>query len=178
MTNSILLFLACMLCMFVGFLIGKIISKLKSEKEHIGLNEKNNHLTTLLSEAKENNDALRSAKEHELGILREKNNQLSITITKTNAALENNEKTLRENKKEVEQLQEKFRKEFENLANKILEEKSQKFKQQNKESMFEILDPLKEKIQTFDYEVDESAEVLDETPEEDIEALLADMAFS
>ena len=26
----------------------------------------------------------------------------------------------------------------------------------------------KEKIQTFDYEVDESAEVLDETPEEDI----------
>jgi len=29
----------------------------------------------------------------------------------------------------------------------------------------------KEKIQTFDYEVDESAEVLDETPEEDIEAL-------
>ena len=29
----------------------------------------------------------------------------------------------------------------------------------------------KEKIQTFDYDVDESAEVLDETPEEDIEAL-------
>ena len=29
----------------------------------------------------------------------------------------------------------------------------------------------KEKIQTFDYEVDEGAEVLDETPEEDIEAL-------
>ena len=29
----------------------------------------------------------------------------------------------------------------------------------------------KEKIQTFDYEVDENAEVLDETPEEDIEAL-------
>jgi type IV pilus assembly protein PilB len=29
----------------------------------------------------------------------------------------------------------------------------------------------KEKIQTFDYEVDENAEVLDESPEEDIEAL-------
>ena len=29
----------------------------------------------------------------------------------------------------------------------------------------------KEKIQTFDYEVDENAEVLDEKPEEDIEAL-------
>ena len=29
----------------------------------------------------------------------------------------------------------------------------------------------KEKVQTFDYEVDESAEVLDEKPEEDIEAL-------
>lgn len=156
MTNSILFFVACMFCMFVGFLIGKIISKLKSEKEQIGLKEKNNNLTTLLSEAKENSDALRSSKERELGALREKNNALSITITKTNATLENSEKTLRENKKEVEQLQEKFSKEFENLANKILDEKSQKFKQQNKESIHEILNPLKEKIQTFEKKVEET----------------------
>jgi DNA recombination protein RmuC len=156
MTNSILFFVAPMFSMFVGFLIGKIISKLKSEKEQIGLKEKNNNLTILLSEAKENNDALRNSKERELGELREKNNQLSIAITKTNAALENSEKTLRENKKEVEQLQEKFSKEFENLANKILDEKSQKFKQQNKESIHEILNPLKEKIQTFEKKVEET----------------------
>ena len=120
------------------------------------MKEKNNNLTTLLSEAKENSDALRSSKERELGALREKNNALSITITKTNATLENSEKTLRENKKEVEQLQEKFSKEFENLANKILDEKSQKFKQQNKESIHEILNPLKEKIQTFEKKVEET----------------------
>ncbi len=156
MTNSILLFLACMFCLFVGFVVGKLISKLTSEKEQIGLNEKNNNLTTLLSEAKENSDALRNSKERELGELREKNNQLSIAITKTNAALENSQKMLRENKKEVEQLQEKFSKEFENLANKILDEKSQKFKQQNKESIHEILNPLKEKIQTFEKKVEET----------------------
>lgn len=156
MTNSILFFVAFMFSMFVGFLIGKIISKLKSDKEQIGLKEKNNNLTILLSEAKENSDALRNSKERELGELREKNNQLSIAIAKTNASLENSEKTLRENKKEVEQLQEKFSKEFENLANKILDEKSQKFKQQNKESIHEILNPLKEKIQTFEKKVEET----------------------
>jgi DNA recombination protein RmuC len=145
-----------MFCLFVGFVVGKLISKLTSEKEQIGLNEKNNNLTTLLSEAKENSDALRNSKERELGELREKNNQLSIAITKTNAALENSQKMLRENKKEVEQLQEKFSKEFENLANKILDEKSQKFKQQNKESIHEILNPLKEKIQTFEKKVEET----------------------
>jgi DNA recombination protein RmuC len=36
-------------------------------------------------------------------------------------------------------LQDKFTKEFENLANKILEEKSNKFTEQNKENMKSIL---------------------------------------
>jgi DNA anti-recombination protein RmuC len=44
---------------------------------------------------------------------------------------------------EVEKLQDKFTKEFENL-NKILEEKSNKFTEQNKENMKSILSPLQE----------------------------------
>ena len=40
------------------------------------------------------------------------------------------------------------------------------------ETTFEAIQKAnKEKIQTFDYDVDENAEVLDEKPEEDIEAL-------
>ncbi|MFT7250880.1 MAG: DNA recombination protein RmuC, partial [Flavobacterium sp.] len=62
----------------------------------------------------------------------------------------------KEQKQEVEQLQEKFTKEFENLANKILEDKSNKFTEQNKENMKNILSPLQEKIQNFEKKVEDT----------------------
>src|SRR5690606_29306329 len=52
--------------------------------------------------------------------------------------------------------QEELRKDFENLANKILEEKSSKFTEQNKENIKNILTPLQEKIQIFEKKVEES----------------------
>ncbi|HMI07371.1 MAG TPA: DNA recombination protein RmuC, partial [Flavobacterium sp.] len=61
-----------------------------------------------------------------------------------------------EQKQEVEKLQEKFTKEFENLANKILEEKSNKFTEQNKENMKTILAPLQDKIQLFEKKVEDT----------------------
>ena len=64
-----------------------------------------------------------------------------------------------ENKGEVEKLNEKFTKEFENLATKILDENSTKFKTQNKESISAILNPLKEKIEGFEKKVTENPQV-------------------
>ena len=61
-----------------------------------------------------------------------------------------------EQKNEVEKLQEKFTKEFENLANKILEEKSNKFTEQNKENIKNILNPLQEKINIFEKKVEQT----------------------
>lgn len=63
---------------------------------------------------------------------------------------------LTEQKGEIEELQQKFTKEFENLANKIFEEKGNKFSEQNKEKLNEILNPLKEKISDFEKKVEES----------------------
>jgi len=68
-----------------------------------------------------------------------------------NLQLKNNEQ-----KNEVEKLQEKFTKEFENLANKILDEKSNKFTEQNKENIKNILNPLQEKINTFEKKVEQT----------------------
>lgn len=51
--------------------------------------------------------------------------------------------------KEVNRVKEESRRDFENLANKILEEKSEKFTQQNKLNMEVVLGPLKEKISDF-----------------------------
>ena len=58
-------------------------------------------------------------------------------------------------KEEVEQLQKKFSSEFENLANKILEEKSRKFTEQNKDNINNILNPLSEKISSFQKKVED-----------------------
>ncbi len=63
---------------------------------------------------------------------------------------------LTEQKAEVQELQQKFKIEFENLANKILEEKSGKFTEQNRKNLDEILNPLKDKIQQFERKVDET----------------------
>jgi len=50
----------------------------------------------------------------------------------------------------------RFSKEFENLANKILEEKSIKFTERNEKNIKDILTPLNEKIQLFEKKVEES----------------------
>ncbi len=59
-------------------------------------------------------------------------------------------------KKEVEQLQERFSIEFKNLANEILEEKTKKFTEQNKTSLDQLLKPLGEKIRDFQKKVEET----------------------
>ena len=66
-------------------------------------------------------------------------------------------------KEELTQLQQRFQTEFENIANRLLEEKSQRFTQQNQTQMNDLLNPLKEKIK--DFEDNMSRKFMDETRE-------------
>ncbi|NCA75566.1 MAG: DNA recombination protein RmuC [Alphaproteobacteria bacterium] len=66
------------------------------------------------------------------------------------------ESKLREQKGELETLQERFRSEFRNLANDILEEKTKKFTEQNTSRLDEILKPLGERIRDFEKKVEET----------------------
>jgi DNA recombination protein RmuC len=59
-------------------------------------------------------------------------------------------------KSEIEELRRQFNTEFENIANRIFEEKTQKFSQVNEEKISTILNPLKEKIQTFEKKVEDT----------------------
>ncbi|MEJ7585959.1 MAG: DNA recombination protein RmuC [Ferruginibacter sp.] len=63
---------------------------------------------------------------------------------------------LTEQKKEIEMIGEKFRFEFRNLAQGILEEKTAKFTQVNEEKMKAILDPLKNELVDFKKKVDDT----------------------
>lgn len=59
-------------------------------------------------------------------------------------------------KQNLQDLQSQFSKEFENLANRILEEKSEKFTLKNKQNISEILLPLQEKIKEFEQKVEQT----------------------
>src|SRR5690606_24254884 len=88
--------------------------------------------------------------------LRTAKDALTVQLTKKETDFDNLMERMREQRKETEELREKFTKEFENLANKILEEKSNKFTEQNKENLKNILSPLQEKIHLFEKKVEDT----------------------
>jgi DNA recombination protein RmuC len=77
--------------------------------------------------------------------------QLSMFKSKFHAA----EEKLENQKKEVEQIGERFKFEFKNLAETILEEKTQKFIQLYEEKMNAILIPLKTQLVDFKQKIEE-----------------------
>lgn len=60
------------------------------------------------------------------------------------------EEKWRTQQSEISALQERSRMEFENLANRLFDEKSKAFSAQNQEQLHHILNPLREKIKTFE----------------------------
>jgi DNA recombination protein RmuC len=81
---------------------------------------------------------------------------LSSEVASKQEAINNYAERLQNQKQEVEALHTKFKTEFENLSSKILEEKSQKFVDQNRTNLDVILTPLREKIKDFEEKVDQS----------------------
>jgi DNA recombination protein RmuC len=83
-----------------------------------------------------------------------------LELTAKNSSLESENKNLltkvSEAQKEFEKNKEQLKQEFENLANIILEKKSEKFTQINKEKLEGILNPFKDKIEKFEKKVEES----------------------
>ncbi|MDB4709482.1 DNA recombination protein RmuC [Flavobacteriaceae bacterium] len=130
---------------FIGLFLGKNFSRLKFEKKQATLEERNTILSNSFHGITE--DLKNSQLEKEA---------LIAIKTRLEIELKNSELKLVENKQELDKIQEKFTKEFENLANKILDEKSSKFTEQNKFNITSILNPLKEKIEVFEKKVFES----------------------
>jgi len=68
------------------------------------------------------------------------------------------EKRIREQREEFDKVKEQLKLDFQNLANNILEEKTKKFTQQNKENLDTLLRPLGEKINEFKRKVESTHE--------------------
>ena len=66
----------------------------------------------------------------------------------------NQEEKLKGQQDEFEQLQKRSQETFENIANRLLQEKSEKFTAKNQAQIQGILDPLQEKIKDFEANMD------------------------
>jgi len=140
----------------IGVFIGKLLFSAKSQSEKIFLEEKLNNIKEQYQIEKSDWDTKLQQVIEEKETIRNEKESINIQLTKKEVDFENLWQRNKEQKEEVEKLQEKFTKEFENLANKILDEKSNKFTEQNKENMKNILSPLQEKIQLFEKKVDDT----------------------
>ena len=152
MNDSILLIFSFILALTIGVFLGKILFTANSKSEKSSLEEKINglhqqieHFKNQLNQTIQERESIRTEKE-----------SLAIQLSKKETDFENLWDRNKEQKEEVEKLQEKFTKEFENLANKILEEKTTKFTEQNKENLKNILTPLQDKIQLFEKKVEDT----------------------
>ena len=107
-----------------------------------------------LKERAENLDQSLSKAQGEVEVLREENTGLHGKLAAAGERAESQEKRLAEQKEELAAIQKKLTTEFENLANRILDEKSKKFVVQNKETIDKLLNPFSERIKEFRERVD------------------------
>ena len=84
------------------------------------------------------------------------NNQNSGNLARLSAEKKALEEHVMRHKEDLKGMQEQFTKDFQILANKIFEEKSEKFTLQNRSNIDQILTPLKEKIADFQKKVEET----------------------
>ena len=155
--------LIVIIALAMGIFIGKLIFSGRFLVEKISLEEKLIAANSQIDQIKEQQQARKTNFENQLQFLnsdkeniRTEKDSLAIQLSKKEVDFENLWERNKEQKEEVEKLQDKFTKEFENLANKILDEKSNKFTEQNKENMKNILTPLQDKIQLFEKKVEDT----------------------
>jgi len=151
------------IALFLGIYLGRLLFSAKFQSEKVSLEERLNANTNQLQLQKEqfenekrNFEKLLQLNNSEKESIRTEKDSLAIQLSKKEVDFENLWERHKEQKGEITELQEKFTKEFENLANKILEEKSAKFTEQNSENMKNILLPLQDKIHVFEQKVDQT----------------------
>jgi DNA recombination protein RmuC len=132
------------------------------------LKAENDSLKISLAKAEERAGNLLTEKENITTLLKDEQSRLldellyeRTQLAQANQSLESSrsyfkaqQEKLTEQKTEIEQTRLHFQREFENVAEKLLKEKSKEFTDVNKLSIDTILNPLKENIKAFEEKVD------------------------
>ena len=123
------------------------ISLGKAEERAANLHQEKENISLMLREEQDRLIA-------DLAEERELHNETKQHLERSNAFFTAQKEQLENQKIEVEQTRQHFQREFENVANKILDEKTQKFTESNRSNMDLLLHPLKENIKAFEVKVD------------------------
>jgi DNA recombination protein RmuC len=129
----------------------RLSSELRSARE-----EHTHELKLLREQAAEELNKEKEKLNAELVDLRKELNEANITIAKAREAFRAQEEKHTTLKSELENVHKKYSTEFENIANRVLEEKTEKFTKQNKDNLDIILNPLKENIKAFEEKVEKA----------------------
>ena len=174
MTETIYIIIAIFCALLIGAYLGKLFNSVKTKGQNNALTERNTNLKeqldVLKSQSKSEQDKQNKWFEEQLDTLKSTINKVEIdresirrekdflneALTRKSTEFDHLKQLSAQKDEELELRQEQLRKDFELLANKILEEKSEKFTHQNKENIKAILNPLNEKIQGFEKKVNDS----------------------
>ncbi len=163
MPDTLIILFTFIIALAIGAYIGKILFSAKAATDRKVLEERAAGQQLQLEQMKQQavNDRLSFEKQlnqvqAERESLRDAKEAMAVQLSKKETDFDNLMERMREQQREATDLREKFTKEFENLANKIMEEKSAKFTEQNRENLKTILSPLQEKIHLFEKKVEDT----------------------
>ena len=147
--------------LIIGAIIGWLFAKSRFEKNRgidpalfNQLDKDKSIAEQELRSLKSESDNLRSA----LDVNREKMYALTADIATWKNENLNLANKLRDQEQSMEKLHIQLKEQFENIANKVVHDNSQRIQQQHKEKLEDMLNPLKEKIEKFETRVKETHE--------------------
>lgn len=129
----------------LGFVVGVLYTKSKNSALDISDNPLVINLQNGILKLEESLNSTQSEKENAL-----------LELQTAQSSVAHLQEKLDKQKEDIEASKKQMQIEFENLANKILDNKSEKFAKQNRESLDQILSPLKENIKAFEEKVDKA----------------------
>ncbi|MFT6175258.1 MAG: DNA recombination protein RmuC, partial [Cryomorphaceae bacterium] len=143
--------------LIIGAFVGLYVAKRKDNSLQI-LKELEEHKAKLLSETEKNEELKQSGREIDIYLerLRDEKERALILVSRLEAEKSNIERQIKEQRADIQTMQEKFTKDFKLIANQIFEEKTESFSKKSKESIDQLLSPLKERLVSFEKKVDET----------------------
>ncbi|MBU3681405.1 MAG: DNA recombination protein RmuC [Flavobacterium sp.] len=152
MISTASLIVVFIVALFLGFYFGKMLYASRGISDKISLESQVKLLQSVQAESKDQLQRLQTEKE----TIRSERERLAMALSRKESDFDHLQIRQQEQKQEIADLQAKFTKEFENLANRIFDEKSTKFTTQNKVNLDQLLNPLQEKILHFEKKVEDS----------------------
>lgn len=138
----------------IGFFIGNYISQIKNKSALSVMESDFKNAETRKNELQEQFSKLESEKH----IIQKERDQLNIQLASLKSNFENLTEELKKEKTRFANFEKDFNEKFENLAHKIMVEKTEKFTQTNQQNIENILKPLNEKIKAFEERVGKTNE--------------------